>query len=65
MSEKIYLLTYGDGDPGDEWYVISVHKTMEGAQKAKLDHDTTPHKRWDGSSYFKLSNDIEEWELND
>ena len=59
--EKVWLLTEGSGSDGDEWGVISIHATKEGAILAKEKYEKN-HRRADGSVYHYDAN-IEEWEL--
>ncbi len=57
----VWLLTTGSGFDGDEWGVISIHATEEGAKEAKAKHES-PRIRPDGSTYFFEAN-IEQWSL--
>ena len=59
---KVYLLTRGDGDDGNEWTLISIHSTMEKAEAAKKVYES-PRYRPDGSSYC-WDSQIEEWEVD-
>ena len=59
---KVYLLTSGDGDEGSEWHVISIHRSMKGAMKAKAKYEEPIYNR-DGSSYNLDANDVEVWEV--
>jgi len=59
---KVWLLTDGDGSDGNEWSVISIHRTKEGAEQAKRCFEA-PRKRMDGSTYIYHANDIEEWDV--
>lgn len=61
-ADFIWLLTVGTGDDGDEWDVISIHKTEEGAKKAKKEYEK-PRERPDGSFYTFNAN-IEKWDIN-
>ena len=61
--DKIYLLTSGSGWDGDEWHVISVHRTKEGAERAEKIYEA-PRPRGDGSTYT-FDSEVEEWELNE
>jgi len=63
MQKFVWLLTSGTGEDGDEWYVISIHRTREGAQKAKQGYKKSK-RRTNGTSYSFDSN-IEKWEIND
>lgn len=55
-TTHVWLLTSGSGEDGDEWYVISIHATEEGARKAKED--------WEGEASFRRG-DVEQWELKE
>jgi hypothetical protein len=64
-GEKVYLLTAGSGDDGDEWSLISIHRTKEGAEEAKKDYEKVRYSNKPGHNYtyhFE-ANDIEEWEV--
>ena len=61
-AATVFLLTTGDGSDGDEWRVISVHATEEGANKAKAEYEA-PRPRPDGSTY-RLDANVEAWELH-
>jgi len=37
--DKIYLVTTGSGADGDEWSVISIHRTKEGAERAEAAYE--------------------------
>jgi hypothetical protein len=60
--KTVYLVTYGDGDDGNEWGVISIHSTRERAEISKQ-HYERPRKRTDGSTYNHDA-DIEEWDFD-
>ena len=51
--ESVFLITKGDGMDGDEWQILSIHKSKEGAEAAKNKYEET----------WRLK--IEEWELNE
>ena len=59
----VWLVTSGSGSDGDEWDVVSIHATPEGAEAAKQAYEA-PRPRLDGSTY-SLRAQIEEWELLD
>jgi hypothetical protein len=59
----IYLLTTGSGADGDEWGVESVHRTREGAERAKAKYEA-PRERRDESTYH-FNAEVEEWEVYD
>jgi hypothetical protein len=60
---KIYLLTSGDGSDGNEWAVISIHRTHEGALNAKRTYEIAI-ERSDGTFYHNDS-EVEEWDLKE
>ena len=60
--DKVYLVTTGDGEDGSEWGVESIHRTMEGAIKAKRLYES-PRVTPDGREYSLLANDIEVWSV--
>lgn len=60
-AATVFLLTTGDGSDGDEWRVISVHATQEGANLAKAEYEA-PRPRPDGSAY-SLDANVEPWDL--
>lgn len=62
-KDKIFLLTTGSGDDGDEWNVESIHATSAGAVHAKEEYER-PRSRGDGSTY-SLTASIEEWKLQE
>lgn len=62
-KKKVWMVTTGTGQDGDEWNVQSVHATVDGANLAKAEYEK-PQKRSDGSSYV-LEATIEEWPLED
>ena len=57
--QYVYLLTCGDGSDGDEWGVISIHATIESAERAKKEYEI-PMIRGDSSTY-KREAQIEKW----
>lgn len=61
--DKVYLLTTGTGHDGDEWNVESIHRSKEGAERAKEEYEK-PRRRQDGSTY-RLESQVEEWELRE
>ena len=61
--DKIYLLTTGSGADGDEWNVLSVHRTKEGADRAKAIYEA-PQERRDGSTY-NYDAAVEEWDVEE
>ena len=60
--KKVWLLTTGTGQDGDEWYVESIHSTLEKAKLAKEEYER-PRQNDYGHSYI-LEADIEEWDVN-
>ena len=60
--KKVNLLTYGDGSPGDEWGVISIHSTRELAKEAQKKYE--PAINVYGKPY-KRQSEIEEWLVNE
>jgi hypothetical protein len=60
---KVFLLTTGDGSPGDEWGVISIHSSPELAETAKAKYQQPITRPWDGSKYIRDAQ-IEEWEVD-
>ena len=60
---KIYLLTTGSGDDGDEWSVLSIHRTKEGAELAEVKYEA-PRERRDGSTYCYVAA-VEEWDVEE
>ena len=36
---KVWLLTEGDGEDGNSWFVIGIYSTREKAEKAKSTYD--------------------------
>lgn len=52
----VYLLTYGDGDYGNEWGVISIHETREGAEAQRQVEIAKRHP-------LGSEPEIEEWDL--
>lgn len=60
---KVFLLTAGSGEDGDEWEIISIHMTKNGAKRAKRSY-SRPRKRPDGSLY-SYDAEVEEWEVED
>ena len=56
---KVYLLTTGSGDDGDEWRVLSIHATRKLAERAKEGYEML-RVRGDGSTY-SFDAAIEEW----
>jgi len=63
MPKKVWLLTTGDGEDGNEWDVKSIHSNLESAEKAKR-HYERPRERFDGS-FYNYESHIEEWEVSD
>lgn len=61
---SVFLLTKGDGSDGDEWHVIAIYSTRDRADRAKVDYDTEKHYRPDGTYYYRISNEIEEWSVD-
>lgn len=61
---KVYLVTRGSGEDGDEWGVVSIHTTRRGADAAKKAHDEYKNYRPDGSFYHLLTNEVEEWDTD-
>ena len=59
--KSVYLLTTGDGEDGNEWYVESIHETHDGAVTAKGFYERTSY-RPDGTTYHHEAK-IEEWKL--
>lgn len=59
--ERVYLVTSGDGSDGNEWGLISIHRTKEGAELAKKRHEA-PVERRDGSVYVNNA-EVEEWNI--
>lgn len=57
--DKIYLVTTGSGADGDEWRVISIHRTKEGAERAEAKYES-PRPRLSGGTY-SLKAEVEEW----
>ena len=62
---KVWLLTDGDGSDGNEWGVVSIHATEEGAERAKVRYETEDRRGVDGSIYHYRANEIEERVLED
>ena len=60
---NIWLLTSGSGADGDEWSVISIHRTKEGAELAEKQYEA-PRERWDGSTYCSDA-EVEEWDVQE
>lgn len=58
---KVWLLTTGDGDFGNEWNLESIHSTEESAKRAEKEFEATRYNK-DGSSYSHEA-EIEEWEV--
>lgn len=68
MGDKmdcVYLVTTGDGSDGNEWQVESIHKTEDGAKRAKFAYDHKVYTRPDGSTYTFTANEVEVWLLQD
>lgn len=65
MKRQVWLLTTGSGFDGDEWGVLSIHATSDGAKLAKTAYEAKEHRRGDGSIYYYEANEIEEWPLED
>jgi len=63
QKKIVFLLTTGDGSDGDEWNVVSIHASREGAEKAKERYEA-PRPRKDGSTYT-FDAQIEEWEIEE
>jgi len=61
--DKIWLLTSGSGADGDEWGVISIHRTKEGAEQAEKVYEA-PRPRADGSTYV-FDGEVEEWDVKE
>ena len=61
--DKIYLVTTGSGSDGDEWGVISIHRTKEGAERAEATYEA-PRERRDGSTYNHDA-EVEEWDVDE
>jgi hypothetical protein len=59
----VFLLTSGDGSPGDEWGVISIHSSRELAEAAQAKYSEPQKRPWDDTTYIRNS-EIEEWELD-
>ena len=57
---NVYLLTYGNGEDGDEWAVVSIHATKESAEAAKAEYEK-PMLHKDGFPCVHRCNAIEEW----
>lgn len=62
-KDKVFLLTTGSGQDGDEWNVESIHATPVGVAHAKQKYER-PRSREDGSTY-SLTASIEEWKLEE
>lgn len=62
MSYPVYLLTYGDGSDGDEWGVISIHSSLELAEKAKAKYEE-PIKTRHGM--YQREAQIESWTVDE
>lgn len=63
IATTIWLLTTGSGMDGDEWEVISIHRTKEGAEAAKKAYEV-PQTRPDGSIYT-FDAEVEEWNIQE
>ena len=63
MGNKVFLLTIGDGIDGDEWSVLSIHRTKEGAELAEKEYEA-PRERRDGSTY-NFNAQVEEWDVKE
>jgi hypothetical protein len=60
---KVFLLTTGDGSPGNEWGVESIHSARELAEAALAKYQQPITRPWDGSTYIRDAQ-IEEWEVD-
>jgi hypothetical protein len=60
---RVFLLTSGDGSPGNEWGVISIHSSRELAEAAKAIYEQPIKRPWDDSTYTREA-EIEEWEVD-
>lgn len=60
--KKVWLLTCGTGEDGDEWSVLGIYTTQEFAVAAKQRYER-PRSRFDGSIYC-FDGNVEEWELD-
>lgn len=56
---QVYLLTTGSRANGDDWSLVSIHRTREGAETARQIYEK-PIQRKDGSLY-SLKMEIEPW----
>lgn len=61
---KVFLLTTGSGDDGDDWVVEGIYSAREKADRAKVDFEAKRHFRPDGSFYQLSANEIEVWPLD-
>jgi len=59
--KNVWLLTTGDGEDGNEWYVQSIHKTCDGAVSAKEIYERLRHNP-NGSTY-RYEAQIEKWNV--
>ena len=55
---KVYLVTKGDGSDGDEWYVLAIFSTKEGAERYVKDHNA--HR----PGWARVWNPVEEWDID-
>lgn len=61
MKLHVWLTTHGDGEDGNEWGVLSIHATEQGAYDALAEYSVV----WicsDGSINFHEGN-VEKWEV--
>lgn len=60
--DRVWLLTTGSGDYGDEWSVKSIHATREGAESAKAEHER-PRLAADKKTTYVERAHVEEWDV--
>lgn len=61
-ERKVWLVTTGDGEDGNEWNVLHIWSSEEKAKAAKEQYEK-PQKRSDGSEYSTQA-EVEEWTLD-
>ena len=63
LLTKVYLLTNGTGEDGNEWDVNSIHATKPGAEKAKEYYERKQYR--DNGSWYCHESQIEEWDVEE
>lgn len=62
-NNRVFLVTSGSGEDGDEWFVHSIHSTSEFAENAK-NYYNRERKNLDGTTYH-YDAVVEEWPIDE